>query len=71
LWIKDELAILLGESPIAANQVITPYVGQKGGYELKATLTDSALLIWWLRSQGAGVQVLAPQSLIEALTSTT
>lgn len=67
LWIKDELAVLLGESPLAANQVITPYVGQKGGSELKATLTDSSLLVWWLRSQGSSVQVLSPDSLNAAL----
>jgi predicted DNA-binding transcriptional regulator YafY len=67
LWIKDELAVLLAESPLAANQVITPYVGQKGGSELKATLTDSSLLVWWLRSQGSSVQVLSPDSLNAAL----
>lgn len=67
LWIKEELAILLAESPLAANQVITPYIGQKGGSELKATLTDSALLVWWLRSQGTSVQVLFPDSLNAAL----
>jgi predicted DNA-binding transcriptional regulator YafY len=67
LWIKDELAVLLGESPLATNQVITPHVGRKGGSELIATLTDSSLLIWWLRSQGDGVQVLGPQELIGAL----
>ena len=67
LWIKDELAVLLAESPLAANQVITPHVGAKGGSELKATLTDSALLIWWLRSQGKGVEVLAPDELASSL----
>lgn len=69
LWIKEELAVLLGESPLAVNQVITPYVGQKGGSELKATLIDSSLLVWWIRSQGQGVQVLGPQRLIDDLTS--
>lgn len=67
LWIKDELALLLTESPLASNQVITPYVGQKGGHELKATLTDSALLVWWLRSQGDAVKVLEPTSLANSL----
>ncbi|MFM2051958.1 MAG: hypothetical protein RL682_2449 [Pseudomonadota bacterium] len=63
LWISSELAVLLAESPLAANQVITPYVGQSGGSELKATITDSALLIWWLRSQAKAVKVLAPENL--------
>lgn len=69
LWVKDELAVLLAESPLATNQVITPYVGQKGGCELKATLTDSSMLVWWIRSQGDSVEVLAPESLMDALTS--
>ena len=67
LWVKDELALLLGESPLAANQCIVPHIGQKGGSELKATLTDSSLLVWWLRSQGSSVQVLSPDSLNAAL----
>ena len=71
LWVRDELAVLLAESPLAGDQVITPYVGEKGGSELKATLTDSALLVWWLRSQGPGVQVLGPARLLDALTATT
>jgi len=67
LWIQDDLAVLLAESPLAANQVITPCIGKKGGSELKATLTDSALLVWWLRSQGSAVQVLSPDSLNASL----
>jgi predicted DNA-binding transcriptional regulator YafY len=67
LWVKDELAVLLAESPLAANQCIAPHIGQKGGSELKATLTDSSLLVWWLRSQGSSVQVLSPDSLNAAL----
>lgn len=55
LWVKDELALLLNESPLSANQTIAPALGQQGGFDLKATLTDSALLVWWLRSQGKSV----------------
>ena len=67
LWVKDELAVLLAESPLANDQLITPCAVQQGGSELKATLTDSALLVWWIRSQGDGVKVLAPESLLAAL----
>jgi predicted DNA-binding transcriptional regulator YafY len=67
LWIKDELAVLLAESPLSADQQITPAPKKQLGFELRATVTESALLVWWLRSQGAGVKVLAPQSLADSL----
>ena len=63
LWISNELSVLLEESPLAANQVITPHTGTTGGADLRATLTDSALLVWWVRSQGNAVKVLAPENL--------
>lgn len=67
VWIKDELAVLLAESPLAPDQEISPHAKGKPGFLLTATVTDSALLVWWLRSQGNGVKVLAPQSLIDSL----
>ncbi|MCF8210409.1 MAG: WYL domain-containing protein [Rhodoferax sp.] len=70
LWVKDELAVLLAESPLATNQVIAPHTGPNGGSELKATLTDSALLVWWIRSQGDGVQVLGPNELMDDIKAT-
>jgi predicted DNA-binding transcriptional regulator YafY len=63
LWVKDELAVLLAESPLAVNQRLTPHIGSKGGQELKATVTDSSLLVWWIRSQGDSVKVLGPAEL--------
>ena len=67
LWISDHIAALLAESPLAADQVISPATDEQGGKELKATLTDSNLLVWWIRSQGNAVRALAPESLISAL----
>lgn len=67
LWVKDELAVLLAESPLSADQRITPALKGQPGFELNATVTESSLLVWWLRSQGAGVKVLAPQSLADSL----
>ncbi len=67
VWIKDELAVLLAESPLAPDQEISPHAKGKPGFLLTANVTDSALLVWWLRSQGNGVKVLAPQSLIDSL----
>jgi len=64
LWVKDELAVILKESPLGNNQIITPSKDQQGGFEIKATLIDSALLMWWIRSQGKNVQVLWPAELI-------
>ncbi|MCF8168889.1 MAG: WYL domain-containing protein, partial [Rhodoferax sp.] len=58
------------ESPLATNQVIAPHTGPNGGSELKATLTDSALLVWWIRSQGDGVQVLGPNELMDDIKAT-
>lgn len=63
LWVKDELALLLKESPLSASQTMAPALGQQGGFEIKATLTDSALLVWWLRSQGDSVKLLSPDTL--------
>ena len=67
LWIKDELAVLLAKSPLSADQQIAPALKGAPGFELKATVTDSSLLVWWLRSQGPGVKVISPQSLANSL----
>ena len=67
LWLKDELAVLLAESPLAVDQQIKPAPKGQAGCQLKATVTDSSMLVWWLRSQGAGVKVLAPKSLADSL----
>ncbi len=67
LWVNADLAFLLDESPLSADQVMMPAMGEKGGSEVKATITDSALLLWWLRSQGDNAKVLAPQELADSL----
>lgn len=64
LWISEHHAVLLNESPLAADQRISPSKRPEGGHELHATVTDSSLLIWWVRSQGSAVKVLAPEDLI-------
>lgn len=63
LWIADHVALLLGETPLATDQQIQPTSSQQGGHELTATLADSSLLVWWIRSHGPDVQVLSPSSL--------
>lgn len=63
LRISDHLALLLAESPLATDQRLTPAPGEPGSHGLQATLTDSSLLVWWIRSQGNAVQVLEPLEL--------
>ena len=67
LWVKDELAVLLAESPLSSDQEICPAPQGQFGFELNATVTESSLLVWWLRSQGPGVKVISPQSLANSL----
>lgn len=67
LWISDHLAVLLAESPLSADQRIAPSKRKEGGHELHATVTDSSLLVWWVRSQGGAVKVLAPDDLAASI----
>lgn len=67
LWINDYLALLLSESPLSEDQQMHPSASDEGGYELKANLPDSSLLVWWIRSQGRAVKVLAPTELANAV----
>jgi hypothetical protein len=67
LWVADHLALLLTESPLSADQTMSPSRQSQGGHELHATLTDSSLLVWWVRSQGDAVKVISPDSLIAML----
>lgn len=64
LWINDYLKLLLEETPLSEDQAIVAAPDGDKGWELTATATDSMLLVWWLRSQGRGVRVLAPADLI-------
>jgi predicted DNA-binding transcriptional regulator YafY len=67
LWISDHHAVLLAESPLSADQRIAPSKRKEGGHELHATVTDSSLLVWWVRSQGGAVKVLAPDDLAASI----
>jgi predicted DNA-binding transcriptional regulator YafY len=67
LWITARHAVLLAESPISEDQRIKPSKRKEGGHELRATVADSGLLVWWIRSLGKQVKVLAPKELDEAV----
>jgi predicted DNA-binding transcriptional regulator YafY len=64
LWINNYLKLLLEETPLSEDQTIAAAPDGAAGWELTATVTDSMLLVWWLRSQGRGVKVLGPADLI-------
>ena len=49
------------ESPLSVDQQVKPV---KGGYEIRATVVDSAQLRWWLRGFGTAVRVLRPNGLL-------
>ena len=63
--LADELADLLRETPIAADQRITTRAGK---HTLTATVADSWQLRFWIRSQGPAITVAAPVSLRKAIS---
>lgn len=67
LWINDYLKLLLEETPLSQDQCITPAPDSAAGWELTATVTNSMLLVWWLRSQGKSVRVLAPMNFVNRI----
>lgn len=64
-WISEELASILHETPLATTQQIA-HVGERN--QLKATLSDSWQLRWWLLGQGARIEVVAPSELRQWIT---
>ena len=67
LWINDYLKLLLEETPFSKDQSIAPMPDGSAGWELSATVLKSMQLVWWLRSQGKSVRVLAPKDLADQL----
>lgn len=72
MWISPYLALLMEETPLSDDQTLTPMAEPqpwKGseprqGAHLQATVVDSDDLVRWLRSQGKGLRLLGPDSLI-------
>jgi predicted DNA-binding transcriptional regulator YafY len=50
------------ESPLSVDQQVLPV---KGGYEIRATVVDSAQLRWWLRGFGRHIEVLRPRGILD------
>lgn len=61
LRIRDHIAVILAERPLAQDQRIEP-VGDHW-LELTATVADTDELRWWLLSLGEHVEVVAPEPL--------
>lgn len=58
-WLNKQLT----ETPLSQNQHITPK--DESTFQLQATVKDTRQLRWWLKSLGADVEILEPQSLRE------
>lgn len=63
---KQWVASYLAETPLSANQAITPEAD--GWARLTATVNDTWQLHWWLMGQGAGLEVCAPAALRESIS---
>ncbi|MDO9014231.1 MAG: WYL domain-containing protein, partial [Polynucleobacter sp.] len=55
--VSVELATLLKESPLNATQQL---LSDDTGFRLKVAINDSWQLQWWILSQGAQINVIAP-----------
>ncbi len=66
-YIADWLATYLTETPLSPDQKL---VTEGDKIKLTATIADSWQLNWWILSQGAGMEVLAPAALRNAIAGT-
>lgn len=58
--LSDELAVYLAETPVSVDQKLSY---RDGGWQVTATVRKSWQLHFWILSQGAGIEVLAPKEL--------
>ncbi len=66
--VSGELAAILEETPIAADQRLKPE--RTGTHRLTATVPESWQLTWWILQQGADLEVLSPKALREEIAGT-
>jgi len=67
--INGTLAAILQETPLAANQAITPEAGEDT-YLLEAATLESWQLRWWVLSQGANIEIICPLEMRERTRET-
>jgi predicted DNA-binding transcriptional regulator YafY len=73
LWVDNSLGLLMSETPLSKDQTLATLAEPKPfgddaprqGHLLKATVIQSANLVWWLRSQSKALRVLAPEELVD------
>jgi predicted DNA-binding transcriptional regulator YafY len=62
--VSDYLARILEETPLSDDMKI---VVNKGKYTLSCTVANTGQLLWWIRSLGDGIEVLAPKKLRDSI----
>lgn len=65
--IHESIERFLIETPLSSDMVI---MGQGEWVVVTATVTDTWQLRWWILSQGAGIEVLSPESLRKEIAET-
>ncbi len=58
---EKNLAVHIQETPLSKDQTVEPF--DHGRVRIRATVSDTGQLRWWLLSFGARVEVLAPEEL--------
>lgn len=66
-WVSDSLARLVRETPLSADMSLAPLAH---GHLLRATVSNSWQLRWWLLSQGDGLIVEQPIGLRQQIAET-
>ncbi|MBO2552360.1 helix-turn-helix transcriptional regulator [Shewanella algae] len=61
--IQPQLQFYLNETPLSDDQTLTPL--DDGSWRLAATVFDGWQLKWWLKGQGANIEVISPEPLRE------
>lgn len=59
--IQPQLQFYLNETPLSDDQTLTPL--EDGRWRLSATVFDGWQLKWWLKGQGANIEVISPEPL--------
>lgn len=68
LVIKDYMKLILTETPLSENQVITDY--KDNFYLLRATVKNTRQLRWWIHSFAPGIVILEPPELRKEFVDT-
>jgi predicted DNA-binding transcriptional regulator YafY len=67
LRVRGILSKYLAETPVAQDQVMTPFIDE--WTQIKVSVPDTVQLRMWLRSMGPDAVVMSPSSLKEQLAA--